>query len=104
MEIKNLGKITIISTEGLLPPVERLCGNVILALSEEHIAELRKIAADGLAPLMALGFSQAMAQRIRKALGIRTYTGESATTRWRLTHAKYILDEEYSDEQNEQEE
>lgn len=95
IEIKKTGDITIISTGGLLPPIERLCGNVLLAISEEDRAELTRIATEGIAPLMALGFSQAMAQRIRKALGIRTYKGESATTKWRRDHAKEILDAAY---------
>lgn len=97
MEIKKLDQITIIATEGLLPPMERLCGNVLLCVSAEDRAELERIAHDGIAPLMELGFSQAMAQRIRKALGIRTYTGASATTQWRITHAKELLDQAYAE-------
>ena len=83
MKIEKFGEITIVSSAGLLPAVERLCGNVLLVLSPADRAELTRISREGLAPLMELGFNQPMAQRVRKALGIRTYTGESPTTRWR---------------------
>jgi len=100
MKIQKLEKITIISTEGLLPPVEKLCGNVLIALGDEDRAELERIAREGIAPLMAMGFSQAMAQRIRKAMGIRSYTGESLSTRWRREGGRKVLDELYEKGKN----
>jgi len=36
MKIEKLGNITILSTGGLLPPLERLCGNVLLCVSDEE--------------------------------------------------------------------
>lgn len=103
MQIVKVGRITIIATDGQLPSLENLFGNVLLALSPEDRDELERIARGGIAPLMALGFTQATAERIRKALGIRTYTGESITTRWRKRGGKTVLDELYAEAQARQE-